>query len=536
MILKSKNWFEGAVAYQIYPRSFYDSDGDGVGDLRGIIEKLDYLAGRPDSLGVDVIWLCPFYKSPMADFGYDIADYYSIDPVFGNLDDARDLIVECHKRDIKILVDLVANHTSDEHPWFIDSKTSTESSKREWYIWRDGHGTEPPNDWLSVFGGSAWQYDKTSGQYYLHSFSTKQPDLNWANPDVRKAVKDIMRFWLDLGVDGFRADAVYWLAKDHRYRNDPLKSDAPRPGEPEYDELVHTYSRNGHQLYEYLRQMAGVLDDYKDKFMIVEAYPEGGKQAEEYLKFYKYVDPEHLSPFIFEGIYLPWEATAFGSFINQFQAGVKKNYLPVYVMGNHDQSRLASRIGTPAARAAGVLQLTLPGMPFIYYGEELSMKDSYIPARLRNDPLSLHGDDRDKSRTPMQWNGSEHAGFSRAKPWLPPANDYKNRNVSVQRRDRDSSLSLYRELIKLRKNSKALSLGKYVPLEIDNIGVFGFKRRYRRREMLVLVNFTAKSVSARSRYIKGKVRLSTHLPVVKAELSGEIILKPNEAVIIESSL
>ncbi|HET9721421.1 MAG TPA: alpha-amylase family glycosyl hydrolase, partial [Candidatus Saccharimonadales bacterium] len=468
----------------------------------------------------------------MADFGYDISDYYSVDPVFGNLDDIQELIDQAHQRGIKVLIDLVANHTSDEHPWFIESRSSKNSYRRDWYIWRDGLNDGPPNDWLSVFGGSAWQYDKDTNQYYLHSFSSKQPDLNWANPQVRRAVKEFMSFWLDLGVDGFRADAIYWLAKDHRFRNDPLKYESLALKSSDYDNLAHTYSRNRPQLYKYLRGMTTILRKYKDRFMVIEAEPEGADPAHEYLKFYRYVDPSHMAPFNFEGIYYPWKASVFKLFIDRFQRALKKKYLPVYTFGNHDKSRLASRFGEAAAPSAAVLLLTLPGMPFIYYGEEIGMQDGQIPSLFRKDPLQKRGPDRDEARTPMQWSSSAYAGFSQGRPWLPPAKDYRTRNVKNQLADPDSILNLYRELIKLRNSSKALKYGSYKPLDTANLYVLGFSRKYGRQNLIVLVNFKPRTEQVKSKELSGRIVLSSDPKTEKSHVNGSVELRPNEAVII----
>jgi len=528
---KSKKWFDGAVGYQIYPRSFYDSNGDGVGDLKGIIEKLDYLAGGPQSLGVEVIWLCPFYKSPMADFGYDISDYYNVDPIFGNQEDIIELVKQAHERGVRVLVDLVANHTSKEHPWFVDSKNSRDSSKRDWYIWRDGKGGQPPNDWLSVFGGSAWQFDQLTNQYYLHSFSVHQPDLNWENGEVRAAVKDIMRFWLDLGVDGFRADAVFWLSKDHRFRNDPARI-LNTPGR-RYDELDHTYSRKGPHLYGYLREMTAVLNEYKDRFMIAEAYPKGDRNGYEYLKFYRYVDHKHLAPFNFEGIYFPWKAQLFKSFIDGFQKGLKSNYLPVYTFGNHDQPRLSSRLGEDVAPTAALCLLTLPGMPFIYYGEELGMKNVQIPMNLRNDPLSMQGDGRDRVRTPMLWDGSANAGFSSNTPWLPVGDGYKELNAKNELARPDSLLNLYRRLIALRNGSDILRYGSYQPLDLETESVFGFIRKYKRQKIAVVINFTAERCTIANKILHGKVILSSNQTPRDSHVDRTVELDSHEGLIIK---
>ena len=528
MSLNKKPWYWGAVAYQIYPRSFKDTNGDGVGDLAGITQKLDYLS---KTLGVTAIWLSPFYKSPMADFGYDIVDYLDVDPVFGTLDDFKELLTQAHKRNLKVIIDLVANHTSDEHPWFTESKSSLQNSKRDWYIWRKGENNTPPNDWLSVFGGSAWEFDLGTGEYYLHSFSKKQPDLNWDNPEVRREIKKIMRFWLDMGIDGFRADAVYWLSKDHRFRNDPINPHRIVGNQHEYDTLTHTYSRKGPHLYEYLHEVAEVLKEFDDAFMVIEAYPEGGKEAEEYLKFYELVDRHHVAPFNFEGIYFNWDAKLFQNFIDKFQSALKPSYLPVYTLGNHDNSRIVSRIGPNAARTAAMMLMTLPGMPFIYYGDEIGLADVPIPSDKQKDPMRFEGYDRDRARTPMQWDDSMNAGFTEGDPWLPLSDDFRNTNVKSELDQKLSILNLHRELVKIRRSSSALQYGDYETLESPP-EIFSFKRKFHGR-VIVYLNFSDKQQAINDVSIQGTVLLSTYLD--KVNLSGMISsleLRPFEGLII----
>ncbi len=319
-------WFRGSVMYQIYPRSFCDSNGDGVGDLPGIISKLDYLKGRPDSLGVDVIWLSPFYPSPMADFGYDVANHRDVDPVFGTLKDFKKLVADAHKRDIKVAVDFIPNHTSEEHPWFEQSRSSRDNNKRDWFVWAEPKPDgSPPNNWISVFGGPAWEFDEQTGQYYLHSFLKQQPDLNWRNPAVREAMLDNMKFWLDLGVDGFRVDAVAGLSKDKAMRDDPINPDfVPHSGQNPYEQLIHKYSAEGHELFEYLRDMAAVVKSYPQRFMVTEFYPDedGDVPAEtrEYMKYYEHVDATVSAPLNFEGITTEWDATKFRKIYPDFSA------------------------------------------------------------------------------------------------------------------------------------------------------------------------------------------------------------------------
>lgn len=526
-------WFFGAVAYQIYPRSFYDSNGNGVGDLRGIIDKLDYLGGTDDSLGVDVIWICPFYKSPMADFGYDISDYSRVDPLFGTLDDFKQLVQEAHKRGIKVFVDLVVNHTSDEHAWFKESKVSRSSPRRDWYIWRDGRPNGlPPNNWRSVFGGSAWEYDSMTNQYYLHTFSVKQADLNWENPEVRQAVRSIVRFWLKLGVDGFRADAVYWLSKDYSLRNDPPNPDHTLDKPKDYDALVHNFSVRGPRLYDYLNEITDLFDDYGGSFMVVEADPEGSNVVEEYLKFYKYVDNRRNAPFNFKPLHLAGDMAKLKQFIDEFQSQLDPEYLPVYTLGNHDQPRLANRVGPEALRKLAMMLLTLPGMPFIYYGEEIGMSDVAIPVAEQNDPQASYGKGRDGARTPMQWSNQPNGGFSTVRPWLPVPENYKEVNVAAQLGDQRSLLSLYRDLIRLRKASRALKYGVYHPLSL-NPQVFSYIREVPSQKMLIVLNCGVENIEVSSDKLgRGSIVLSTHSDVKGSEFSGSLKLRPNEGLII----
>lgn len=512
-------WHKGAVVYQIYPSSFLDSNGDGVGDLQGIIDKLDYLGGSSTSLGVTAIWLSPIYTSPMADFGYDVANYNDIDHLFGNLDTFRRLLSQAHNRGIKVILDFVPNHSSDKHPWFLESQSSLDNPKRDWYIWRAPQPTgRLPNNWKSNFGGSAWEFSPITRQYYLHSFLAKQPDLNWENPAVRNAMKTSMRFWLDQGVDGFRVDAVNWLSKDTEFRDDRPKG--------------HKYSRDGPHLFERLNEMTQVLREYDDRFMITEAHPATEDKIQGYLEYYEGVNSRLSAPFNLEAIYTPWVASDFRNFVNDFQASLKKGYTAIYTIGNHDESRVASRIGREAAKTAAMMLLTLPGLTVIYYGDEIGMVDVEISKAHSRDPFIGTGNNRDAERTPMQWDSSQSAGFTTGKSWLPIAKDYKQINVEQQSRSTSSMLQLYKELVHFRVNSDILKSGAYVSADFGQ-NIFGYYRTLGHKTLLVLLNFLDKPQPISHEHTIGIIRISTYLDIADMKLPSELILRGNEGVIIE---
>lgn len=489
-----EHWSRRAVVYQIYPRSFKDSNGDGIGDLNGIIEKLDYLNDGTDaSLGIGAIWINPVYTSPMKDFGYDISDYRNIDPTFGNLTDFDRLVAEAHRRGIKVIMDFVPNHSSSEHPWFKESRSSRDNPKRDWYIWRDpGLDGGPPNNWLSVFGGSAWSRDDATGQYYMHSFLTSQPDLNWRHKEVQREMMDTLKFWLQRGVDGFRTDAIYHMIKDDQFRNDPPNPDyVPGKGDL-FGSLLHVYSQGRPELKDTTNTMCHVLSEHAEAtYMVSEAYLGLPQMAE----MYKACDNSLHAPLNFNLIDMPWRARAFKEFIDSFEVNLGPNDWPNYTFGNHDRSRVATRLGKARARLAAMLQFTLRGMPFIYYGDELGMADVNISSENTLDPWgkNVPGFDvgRDPERTPMQWDRSPHAGFSDADPWLPVASDYQIANVDAESRDRRSMLSYYRDLIHARAKSDAILLGSYRPLELQGNGdVFSFLREHGDQGALVIMNFS----------------------------------------------
>lgn len=524
-----KNSWEKRVVYQIYPRSFNDSNGDGIGDINGITEKLDYLK----DLGVTALWLSSIYCSPMNDFGYDVSDYYQIDPLFGSLKDFDNLLKRAHKRDIKVLMDFVPNHTSQEHAWFHESRESKRSSKRDWYIWKQPTKSGAvPNNWLSVFGGSAWQFDEKTGEYYLHSFDVSQPDLNWRNPDVVKEVKKIMRFWLKRGVDGFRVDVAYHLFKDLYFRDEPDNPEYQIGKQSQYHSLSHIYTVGLPETVQMLKKLHNVIDEYEDRFMVCEIYT----FLKEIVNLYRIIDHHSFAPFNFSFLSLPWKAQDQKRFIDEFDEMIGDDYFPTYVLGSHDFPRIVSKLGEKQARAAALLQLTLRGIPFIYYGEELGMKNRHIPKDKLKDPIALHmkgsGFGRDPVRTPMQWDDSKHAGFSDVEPWLPLENEFRSRNVMAETMDKTSFFNLYTSILKLRSTRSSLSSGKYIPASCKNPDVFGFFRRDENEETYILANFSKESHETKLPRGHWNILLSTHLDTVGKIEKSTLKLRPFEAVIL----
>ena len=480
-------WPKNAVIYQIYPRSFKDSNNDGIGDLGGIIEKVDYIKG----LGVDAVWLSPIYMSPQKDFGYDVSDHKNIDPIFGTTEQFKELVEKLHANDIKMVMDFIPNHTSSKHEWFKESRTSRTNPKRDWYIWADPKpdGT-PPNNWLSAFGGSAWELDKMTNQYYYHAFDEDQPDLNWRNPEVKKEMFGIMKFWLDHGVDGLRVDAVDYLIEDKGLEDEPINIDY----EDNFNQythlaLIHTCTRNQPESITILKEMAAIFQEYKAKFMVTEAVT-GLPQL---IGMYKVVDWHSFQPFNFSLISLPWLAEPHKEFIDAYEENLDDHYLPCYVTGNHDKPRVVTRIGEKQSRNAAILLFTLRGNTFIYNGEEIGMTNGEIPIELETDTYDIHspglGLGRNGERTPMHWDSTKNAGFTKGNPWLPIAQNYKEINVETEQDNEKSMLSFYKELIRLKKTHPALSFGEYIPLPTPADNVFAFVRRHKNEKILVVVNF-----------------------------------------------
>jgi alpha-glucosidase len=538
-------WMEGAIVYQVYPRSFYDTNDDGIGDIPGVTRKLDYLS----ELGVNAIWLSPFYPSPMADFGYDVADYCDVDPIFGSLADLDELIEKAHAVNIRVIVDLVPNHTSDQHEWFRQSKQSREDPYSDWYIWHDpkGHDEEGepivPNNWINLFtGGTVWEWEPARQQFYMHTFDVRQPDLNWENPEVREAIKDVMRFWLDRGVDGFRVDAVHFMGQDPELRDEPENPDYLAGKDGPYSALIHTQNHGWPMMYTYLAEMAAVLKEkkYRDeqRFMITEAYPDGDSVTE-YLAFYEGMDPDVAAPFNFEGNSLAWDASAWHRFLHRFHKALNElspNCVASYAFGNHDQHRIVTRMGEPAARSAAVLLLTLPGMAFIYNGEEIGMKNGYVPPELIQDPGAQGDWSRDPERTPMQWTAGKNAGFSKAdSTWLPVADNFRTHNVTAESKDPASFLSLYQSLGKLRNTSEAIRRGSFSIVDTGEPHVLGYQRQAGKEVQTVLINFSDRSRSFAPDFTLGTFTLSSDPKTKLASAKPDNVqLRPNEAAIFTS--
>jgi alpha-glucosidase len=521
-------WWARGIVYQIYPRSFQDSNGDGIGDLPGIIERLDYLAW----LGVDAVWLSPIYPSPMTDFGYDVADFTDIHPMFGTLAEFDRLLAETHRRGLKLILDFVPNHSSDRHPWFQESRSSRTNPKRDWYIWRDpAPDGGPPNNWLAHFGGSGWEWDDATGQYYYHAFLKEQPDLNWRNPAVVAAMHDVMRFWLDRGVDGFRVDVIWHLIKDDQFRDNP-----PNPGFEEgmwpYKRLLPVYTSDRPEIHDVVAGLRRVVDQYDDRVLIGEIY----LPIERLVAYYgEGLRGAHL-PFNFQLILTAWDARDIDRLIREYEAALPAGGWPNWVLGNHDNHRIASRIGHAQARVAAMLLLTLRGTPTLYYGDELGMHDVPIPHERIQDPWEKGvpglGLGRDPERTPMQWSAEPHAGFTSGTPWLPLAEDFATVNVAAEQAEPSSMLALYRSLIDLRRREPALGVGGYEP--VDATGpILAYLRRHRERQLLIALNFDREPAMLDVPTEGGRILLSTHIDRDEPLPAGGLRLRGDEGVIVE---
>jgi len=458
-------WWKATVFYQVYPRSFADANGDGVGDLDGICRHLDHLTW----LGVDAIWLSPFYRSPMADFGYDVADYCDVDPLFGSLADFDHLLAEAHRRNLKVIIDWVPNHTSDQHSWFIESRSSRDNPKRDWYYWRDGTPDQPPNNWRRAFGqGPAWTWDRATQAWYLHLFLPEQPDLNWTNPEVIEAMHGVLRFWLDRGIDGFRIDVVHAIGKE------PAQFDIP------VEELTHRGLEIDERSRYLIRGFRSILDSYPDQRMMV-----GEVYILDAARVASYCAPGllHLS-FNFLPLWAPWDAEAWRQQMNAtYREMGSAGGWPTWVLSNHDCPRPRTRYGSEGrARAAAVLLLTQRGTPFLYQGEELGLENAVIPPERVVDPGG-----RDGCRAPIPWDATATHGWS-AEPWLPWPPEPERRNVVGLRRDPNSILHLYRRLLEVRRNSYALQRGEFEWLASPE-GTLAYLRKTDDDRRAVIVNF-----------------------------------------------
>ena len=476
------SWWRRGVIYHVYPRSFADADGDGVGDLRGIASRLDHLTW----LGVDAAWLSPIFRSPMKDFGYDITDHTAIEPQFGTLEDFDALVAAAHARGLRVLLDFVPNHTSDEHPWFREHP--------DWYHWAD----VPRNNWISVFGGPAWTRDPERGRFYYHAYLREQPDLDWRNPELREAMLDVLRFWLDRGVDGFRVDALRQVSKDPQLRDNPPNPDY-RDGQPEYDRLLPVYSADCGDL-EPVRAMAEAIAE-RDGVMVGELYLPLERLARYYAAGVHMPSNMHL-------ISTPWKPRALAALIEEYERVLPDGAWPNWVLGNHDRSRVASRVGAEQARVAAMLLFTLRGTPTLYYGDELGLPDVAIPPERVQDPWEEAG--RDPARTPMQWSAG--GGFTTGEPWLPYGDLVLN--VEAQREDPASMLNLHRALIALRRE---FVVEPYETLAVDDAVLV-----FRRGEFVVALNLSGEP----GERPPGRVVLSTHGE------PADLRLRPNEGVVV----
>lgn len=478
-------WWRDGIIYQIYPRSFADSNADGIGDLPGITARLDYLV----DLGVDAIWLSPIYPSPDADFGYDVSNYTDVDPKFGTLADFDQLVKAAHDRSLHIILDLVLNHTSDQHPWFLQSRSSRDNPYHDWYLWRDPlPGGGLPNNWASVFGGGGWEFDPHLGQYYFHMFEKQQPDLNWRNPAVRQAILDGMRFWLDRGVDGFRMDVFNAYFKDIDLQDNPFK-----PGIRRFDMQKHIHDIDQPEMLPLLAEMRTLLDSYPERYFVGETFLDGTEKAA------RYIGGDRLhAAFDFDFLHTRWSARGFQNVIWRWESVLGPNLWPNYVLNNHDNPRSGTRYTwteeDQRLKLLAAMLLTLRGTPFLYYGEEIGMRDISLRRDQILDPLGKRyypfHKGRDGCRSPMQWDAAPGAGFSPAVPWLPVHPNYIQRNVSTQTADKGSLLQFYKQLIALRRKHPALHRGSYLPLADTPFQTMVYIRQAEKDTIMVALNFS----------------------------------------------
>ncbi len=525
-------WWKHGVIYQIYPRSYMDTNGDGIGDLPGILSRLDYLQW----LGVDAIWISPCFKSPMDDFGYDVSDYRDIDPMFGTIADLDNLLAAAHERNIKVILDFVPNHSSHEHAWFKESRSSRDNPKHDWYTWRDAKPDgSPPNNWVAVFGGPAWEWDETRQQYYLHMFLKEQPDLNWRNPAVKAEMLDTLRFWLARGVDGFRVDVAHFCMKDPDLRDNPVNEGGTTffKDKGAWDSLDHVHDSGHPDIHQLFREMRQVFDEFEHispRYSIGEIHLE---DAEEWGTYFGDGD-ELTMPFNFKLLSADWNAAAIRGVVDEMESVVPDHGWPNAVLANHDEPRIVGRYGKENARLAAMLLLTLRGTPTMYYGDELGMPDTHIPADKQQDPWGLRVPGlnlgRDPERTPMQWDSGQYAGFSEVEPWLPVGADLETYNVTTQQADSESTLNFYRNLLSLRKSEVALHAGDYQPLDGTPDNTYVYIRQAGDEKVLVALNFASTACEV-ALPASGTVLVSSH---AESKLAGTTLaLAPNAGCIIK---
>ena len=546
-----KIWWKEAVAYQIYPRSFMDYNNDGIGDLKGIISKLDYIK----DLGIDVIWICPMYKSPNDDNGYDISDYQDIMSDFGNMDDFNELLNEVHKRGMKLIIDLVINHTSDEHQWFIESKSSKDNPKRDWYIWRKGKGDLEPNNWESIFKGSAWEYDENTEEYFLHLFSKKQPDLNWENEDVRKELYKMINWWLDKGIDGFRVDAISHVKKENGL------NDMPNPNNERYVSSFEKHM-NVEGIHEFLDELNKNTFSKYDIMTVAEANGVSAEHAEEWVgdekgKFNMVFQFEHLDLWNNE------DDQAFNvkeckDILTRWQYGLHNKGWNALFIENHDIPRATSTWGDDknywkeSSMALGLMYFMQQGTPFIYQGQEIGMTnvkyeniDDYNDIKsvgIYNDMIAkgidkdkalrhLWAISRDNARTPMQWDASSNSGFSKSNPWIKINPNYRDINVENQLNDKDSILNFYKKMIKIRKENEALIYGEYKLILEDDENIYSYIREFENEKFIIITNLTDKKVEFNydKEVLKYENLIISNYNIKAHEDINKILLNPYEA-------
>ncbi|AKJ27409.1 alpha-amylase family glycosyl hydrolase [Caldimonas brevitalea] len=523
-------WWQHHAIYQIYPLSFQDDDGDGRGDLRGIEARLDHLQW----LGVGAVWLGPVFRSPMADFGYDIEDHTAIDPVFGSLRDFDRLLQALHARGLRLILDFVPNHTSDRHPWFVESRSSRHSLKRDWYLWADAApGGGPPNNWLSRFGGSAWAWDAGSGQYYYHAFLEAQPDLNWRHPAVRAAMADVMRFWLRRGVDGFRVDAAAVLAEDRCLRDDPPQDEADTQIPPP-ERLQRVYTNYRPEVLDWLAELRCACDEFADRVLLGEVDASGDRIA------HFCGDPErpllHL-PLNYRLLDTPWRAAPLAAAIEHYLGLLPDHAWPNWVIGSHDKTRIVDRVGPEQARIAALLSCTLPGSVIVYAGDELGLPGAPIAHEHSRDPFERrvpgYGLNRDPERAPMPWQAGHGGGFTSGTPWLPLPPGTDHTSAAAQRDDTTSMLHLYRRLLTLRAQHPALHSTAYTALPMEDDTLLAFQRGSAEHPLAVVLNLGASPRHAQlPPQHRWQVLLSTHLDRDTERLQRTAVLREHEGLVL----
>ena len=545
-----KKWWKEKIAYQIYTRSFMDSNEDGIGDLRGIILKLDYLK----DLGIDIIWISPMYKSPNDDNGYDISDYQDIMDEFGTMKDFDDLLEEVHKRDMKLVIDLVINHTSDEHSWFLESRSSKDSKKRDWYIWKEGKDNKEPNNWESIFKGSAWEYDDLTGEYFLHLFSRRQPDLNWENEDMRKEIYKMMNWWLDKGIDGFRVDAISHIKKEEGL------NDMENPNNLKY---VPSFDKhmNVSGIHSYLEEIKNNTYSKYDIMTVGEANGVSSDEAKLWVgenegKFNMLFQFEHLDLWNSKEFSLP----NLKKILNKWQVALEDDGWNALYIENHDITRVVSswvndkEYIKESAKSIGLAYFMQKGTPFIYQGQEIGMTNIYLDSiedykdvRAKNEYNKMKSEgftdkeildylyktSRDNNRTPMQWNSSENAGFTTGKPWIKINKNYKEINVEKQLNDENSILNFYKKMIKLKKEYEGLIYGKFNLILEEDENIFAYERIYNDELFLIVCNISDKNINFKYKNTLRNVLLSNYY--VKCEETNDVNLRPWECILYKLS-